>query len=74
MTVPSVARIYDHLLDGKTDFAVDRAAAEKLIELTAPPDRVAHSPPIRQGLPAGRAGNPARPAPGDRPRVRVGCP
>ncbi|GAA4190626.1 SAM-dependent methyltransferase [Microbispora amethystogenes] len=44
MTVSSVARIYGHLLGGKTDFAVDRAAAEKLIELTAPPDRVAHSP------------------------------
>ena len=34
VTVPSVARIYDYLLGGKDHFAVDRAAAEKLIELT----------------------------------------
>ncbi|GAA4197029.1 SAM-dependent methyltransferase [Microbispora amethystogenes] len=34
VTVPSVARIYDYLLGGKDNFAVDRAAAEKLIELT----------------------------------------
>ncbi|MEU4836495.1 SAM-dependent methyltransferase [Streptosporangium sp. NPDC023615] len=32
--VPSVARIYDYLLGGKDNFVSDRAAAEKLIELT----------------------------------------
>jgi SAM-dependent methyltransferase len=33
-TVPSAARIYDYLLGGKDNFAVDRAAAEKLLEIT----------------------------------------
>jgi hypothetical protein len=40
-TVPSAARIYDFLLGGKDNFAVDRAAAEKLIELT---------PNVREGV------------------------
>jgi hypothetical protein len=31
MTVPSVARMYDYFLGGKDNFAVDRAAAEKVI-------------------------------------------
>lgn len=44
-TVPSVARIYDYLLGGKDNFAVDRAAAEKLIELT---------PNVREGVQANR--------------------
>src|SRR5690606_14751785 len=30
-TVPSVARIYDYVLGGKDNFAVDREAAEKLL-------------------------------------------
>ena len=30
-TVPSIARVYDYLLDGKDNFAVDRAVAEKLL-------------------------------------------
>jgi hypothetical protein len=30
-TVPSIARVYDYLLDGKDHFAVDRAVAEKLL-------------------------------------------
>src|SRR5580765_5264867 len=29
-TTPSIARVYDYLLDGKDNFAVDREAAEKL--------------------------------------------
>jgi hypothetical protein len=33
-TVPSVARVYDALLGGKDNFAVDRAIADKLMELT----------------------------------------
>jgi SAM-dependent methyltransferase len=40
-----VARIYDYLLGGKDNFASDRAAAEKLIELT---------PNIREGVQANR--------------------
>jgi hypothetical protein len=32
--VPSVARVYDALLGGKDNFAVDRAIADKLMELT----------------------------------------
>jgi len=32
-TVPSAARIYDYLLGGKDNFAADRAAAEKLLQL-----------------------------------------
>jgi SAM-dependent methyltransferase len=32
--VPSVARVYDALLGGKDNFAVDRAIAQKLMELT----------------------------------------
>src|SRR6204780_232826 len=31
-TVPNVARIYDHLLGGKDNFAADRLAAAKLLE------------------------------------------
>ena len=30
-TVPSIARVYDYLLSGKDNFAVDRAVAEKLL-------------------------------------------
>jgi hypothetical protein len=30
-TTPSIARIYDYLLDGKDNFAVDREVAEKLL-------------------------------------------
>jgi hypothetical protein len=33
-TVPSVARVYDALLGGKDNFTVDRAIADKLMELT----------------------------------------
>ena len=33
-SVPSVARVYDALLGGKDNFAVDRAIADKLMELT----------------------------------------
>jgi SAM-dependent methyltransferase len=33
-TVPSVARVYDALLGGKDNFAVDRAIRDKLMELT----------------------------------------
>ncbi|GAA4226385.1 SAM-dependent methyltransferase [Streptosporangium album] len=44
-TIPSVARIYDYLLGGKDNFASDRAAAEKLIELT---------PNVREGVQANR--------------------
>jgi hypothetical protein len=29
-TTPSIARVYDYLLDGKDNFAVDREAAERL--------------------------------------------
>ena len=29
--VPSIARVYDYLLDGKDHFAVDREVAEKLL-------------------------------------------
>jgi S-adenosyl methyltransferase len=37
-TVPSIARVYDYLLDGKDNFAVDRAVAQKLLAVapTAP--------------------------------------
>ncbi|MDG4832319.1 SAM-dependent methyltransferase [Solwaraspora sp. WMMD1047] len=34
MTVPSVARVYDALLGGKDNFAVDRAIRDRLMELT----------------------------------------
>jgi SAM-dependent methyltransferase len=44
-TVPSVARIYDYLLGGKDNFASDRAAATKLLELT---------PNAREGVRANR--------------------
>ena len=32
-SVPNVARIYDYLLDGKDNFAGDRAAARQLLRL-----------------------------------------
>ena len=38
---PSIARIYDYLLYGKDNFAVDRAAAEKLMESRLDPRRMA---------------------------------
>src|ERR1700744_4275537 len=31
VSVPSIARVYDHLLDGKDNFAADREVAEKLL-------------------------------------------
>src|ERR1700727_857324 len=31
VSVPSIARVYDYLLDGKDNFAADRAVAEKLL-------------------------------------------
>jgi len=40
VTRPSVARIYDYLLYGKDNFAVDRAAAEKLMESRLDPRRL----------------------------------
>ncbi|WP_214106322.1 SAM-dependent methyltransferase [Acrocarpospora catenulata] len=43
--VPSVARIYDYLLGGKDNFASDRAAAQKIIDLT---------PNVREGVQANR--------------------
>ncbi|GAA4558731.1 SAM-dependent methyltransferase [Planotetraspora kaengkrachanensis] len=43
--VPSVARIYDYLLGGTDNFPSDRAAADKLAELT---------PNIREGVQANR--------------------
>ncbi|MBP2708502.1 SAM-dependent methyltransferase [Microbispora sp. RL4-1S] len=43
--VPSVARIYDYLLGGKDNFASDRAAAEKVIQLT---------PNVREGVRSNR--------------------
>jgi O-methyltransferase involved in polyketide biosynthesis len=41
VTRPSIARIYDCLLYGKDNFAVDRAAAEKLMESRLDPRRLA---------------------------------
>jgi hypothetical protein len=32
-TTPSAARIYDYLLDGKDNFAVDREAADRLLAM-----------------------------------------
>ncbi|HLK76922.1 MAG TPA: SAM-dependent methyltransferase [Streptosporangiaceae bacterium] len=40
VTRPSIARIYDYLLDGKDNFAVDRAAAEKLMQSRLDPRRL----------------------------------
>ncbi len=40
VTRPSIARIYDYLLYGKDNFAVDRAAAEKLMESRLDPRRL----------------------------------
>jgi len=40
VTRPSIARIYDYLLDGKDNFAIDRAAAEKLMESRLDPRRL----------------------------------
>ncbi len=40
LTVPSVARIYDWWLGGKDNFAVDRAAAEKLLALVGEDGRL----------------------------------
>ena len=41
VTRPSIARIYDYLLFGKDNFAVDRAAAEKLMDSRLQPRRIA---------------------------------
>jgi S-adenosyl methyltransferase len=41
VTVPSVARMYDHLLGGKDNFAADRAAAARLIELVPEAQKIA---------------------------------
>jgi hypothetical protein len=40
VTRPSIARIYDYLLYGKDNFAVDRAAAEKLMQSRMDPRRL----------------------------------
>jgi len=40
VTRPSIARIYDFLLDGKDNFAVDRAAAEHLMQSRLDPKRL----------------------------------
>lgn len=40
VTRPSIARIYDYLLDGKDNFAVDRAAAEHLMQSRLDPKRL----------------------------------
>jgi O-methyltransferase involved in polyketide biosynthesis len=40
VTRPSIARIYDYLLYGKDNFAVDRAAADKLMESRLDPRRL----------------------------------
>jgi len=40
VTRPSIARIYDYLLYGKDNFAIDRAAAEKLMESRLDPRRL----------------------------------
>jgi SAM-dependent methyltransferase len=40
VTRPSIARIYDYLLYGKDNFAVDRAAAEKLMESRLEPRKL----------------------------------
>ncbi len=41
VTVPSVARMYDHLLGGKDNFAADREAAAKLVELVPDAQKIA---------------------------------
>jgi hypothetical protein len=41
ITRPSIARVYDYLLDGKDNFAVDRAVAEKLMVSNLEPKRLA---------------------------------
>jgi S-adenosyl methyltransferase len=41
VTRPSIARIYDYLLFGKDNFAVDRAAAERLMKSRLEPRRLA---------------------------------
>ncbi|MGH3261224.1 MAG: SAM-dependent methyltransferase, partial [Trebonia sp.] len=41
ITRPSIARVYDYLLDGKDNFAVDRAVAEKLMASNLEPKRLA---------------------------------
>jgi hypothetical protein len=43
VTVPSVARIYDHLLGGKDNFAADRKAAAKLLTVVPDAQKVAVS-------------------------------
>jgi hypothetical protein len=42
-TIPSVARIYDYLLGGKDNYAVDRAAAAKFLELAPEAQQIAWS-------------------------------
>ena len=43
VTVPSVARMYDYLLGGKDNFAADREAAAKLLEIVPDAQRVARN-------------------------------
>ncbi|HEX4062529.1 MAG TPA: SAM-dependent methyltransferase [Streptosporangiaceae bacterium] len=43
VTVPSVARMYDYLLGGKDNFAADRQAAAKLLELVPDAQKVARN-------------------------------
>jgi O-methyltransferase involved in polyketide biosynthesis len=47
-TVPSIARVYDYLLDGKDNFAVDREIAQKLLSVA--PDSAAVMRENRQFL------------------------
>jgi S-adenosyl methyltransferase len=42
-TIPSVARIYDYLLGGKDNYAVDRAAAARFIELVPEVPQIARA-------------------------------
>jgi len=43
VTVPSVARMYDYLLGGKDNFAADREAAAKLLEIVPDAQKIARN-------------------------------